>query len=277
MYNPRHSFISTTNTTYPSTLSPNPTLNTLPDSTTPASPRHPARLHRSSKRHLRTSASIASLKPIEEDANPQGVRRERKEGDIRGNAIPESLRPSSMASTQAPSRPLSTSVPRTQVTAPIASRPKSAQSPSARQPERLQPKPSTERMQPTSAPKPQPTVTGLGLTMDQPKKIVTQIKPVQAIAQPKRPKPIDVNPKKESMADEWERELIHSARTLHISMPQQQATSGKGQNKGKGSDLEWERAGTWQEDDPIREAEDRSRRDVKGERGVSPSRLRYVG
>jgi len=66
------------------------------------------------------------------------------------------------------------------------------------------------------------------------------------------------------MADEWERELIHSAKKLHIGMAQQQAT-GKG--KGKGSDLEWERAGTWQEDDPIREAEDRTRRDVKGEKG----------
>jgi hypothetical protein len=107
-------------------------------------------------------------------------------------------------------------------------------------------------------------LVGLGLTIDRPNKVITQIKPVQAIAQPKRPKPIDVNPKKESMADEWERELIHSARKLHITMPQQQA-AGKG--KGKGNDTEWERAGTWQEDDPLREAEDRSRRDVKGERG----------
>ena len=76
------------------------------------------------------------------------------------------------------------------------------------------------------------------------------------------------------MADEWERELIHSAKKLHIGTAQQQAT-GKG--KGKGSDLEWERAGTWQEDDPIREAEDRTRRDVKGERGELAILTRQAG
>ena len=39
------------------------------------------------------------------------------------------------------------------------------------------------------------------------------------------------------MADEWERELIHSAKKLHIGMAQQQAT-GKGKGKGRESDDE---------------------------------------
>lgn len=271
MYNPRNSYIST-NSTYPSTLSSNPTLNAPP--TPPASPRHPARLHRSSKRHLKTSASVASLKPIDETAQVEGsggARRAVDEGRGRGNvdAIPHSLRPSSMVSsdsTIAPVRPASANTSSTRTAAPTSTRPSSAQPTSTRQNERILPKQPTERMRSAPAPQLQPALAGLGLTIDKPNKVITQIKPVQAIAQPKRPKPIDVNPKKESMADEWERELIHSARKLHITMPQQQA-SGKG--KGKGNDMEWERAGTWQEDDPIREAEDRSRRDVKGERGKS--------
>jgi hypothetical protein len=271
MYNPRNSFIST-NSTYPSTLSSNPTLNAPP--TPPASPRHPARLHRSSKRHLKPSASIASLKPIDESAQVEGsggARRPVDEGRGRGNidAIPNSLRPSSMASTDLavlPSRPASVNTSSTRTAAPTSTRPSSAQPTSTRQNERIPPKQPTERMRSAPAPQHQPALAGLGLTIDKPNKVITQIKPVQAIAQPKRPKPIDVNPKKESMADEWERELIHSSRKLHINIPQQQA-SGKG--KGKGNDMEWERAGTWQEDDPIREAEDRSRRDVKGERGKS--------
>lgn len=277
MYNPRNSFISTnTNATCPSTLSPNPTPSGLPDPGTPASPRHPARLHRSSNRHLRTSASVASLKPIDETAGVEvnalpsgGMRRDRREGEERGNVniIPNSLRPSLMASTAAtvsPARPSSANTGSDLMPAPTSTRPRSAQPISTRPKERTH---STDKMR--SAPASQPTLTGVGLTIDKPNKPITSIKPVQAIAQPKRPKPIDVNPKKESMADEWERELIHSARKVHITMPQQQA-SVKG--KGKGSDMEWERAGTWQEDDPIREAEDRSRRDVKGERGEYNSR-----
>ena len=271
MYNPRNSYISS-NSTYPSTLSSNPALNAPP--TPPASPRHPARLHRSSKRHLRTSASVASLKPIDETDRvgvSGGTRREVQEGSRRENveAIPNSLRPSSMLSsdtTISPVRPASANTLSTRTVAPTSSRPSSAQPISSRQGDRIQPRQSTERIRSAPAPQPQPVLAGLGLSIDKPNKVITQIKPVQAIAQPKRPKPIDVNPKKESMADEWERELIHSARKLHITMPQQQA-SGKG--KGKGNDMEWERAGTWQEDDPIREAEDRSRRDVKGERGKS--------
>lgn len=270
MYNPRTSFIST-NSTYPSTLSSNPALNAPP--TPPASPRHPARLHRSSKRHLRTSASVASLKPIDEAVQESGgrARRDVHEGSRRGNveAIPDSLRPSSMISsdsTIAPVRPASANTLSARTVAPTSTRPSSAQPISSRQGDRIQPKQSTERMRSAPAPQPQSVLAGLGLSIDKPNKVITQIRPVQAIAQPKRPEPIDVNPKKESMADEWERELIHSARKLHITMPQQQA-SGKG--KGKGNDMEWERAGTWQEDDRIREAEDRSRRDVKGERGKS--------
>jgi len=276
MYNPRNSFISTSST-YPSTLSSNPTLNAPP--TPPASPRHPARLHRSSKRHLRPSTSVASLRAIDETA--QGVRRvggtsgDVREGNRRGNVdtIPISLRPSSMASADpavSPARPASANPSLTRRAAPTNNRPSSVQPTSPRQNERIQPKQSNERMRsaPAPTPQPQPTLAGLGLTIEKPNTFITQIKPVQAIAQPKRPNPIDVNPKKESMADEWERELIHSARKLHITMPQQQA-AGKG--KAKGNDMEWERAGTWQEDDPIREAEDRSRRDVKGERGrLSP-------
>lgn len=278
MYNPRNSFVSNSST-YPSTLSSNPTLNAPP--TTPASPRHPARLHRSSKRHLRPSASVASLKPVDETAQGElrlGATSRDVQGDRRGNVdtIPISLRPSSMAradpavSPARPASPASENASSTRTTAPINTRSSSVQPTSTRQNERIQPKQSNERMRsaPATAPQPQPTLAGLGLTIDKPNKVITQIKPVQAIAQPKRPKPIDVNPKKESMADEWERELIHSARKLHITMPQQQAT-GKG--KGKKNYMEWERAGTWQEDDPIREAEDRSRRDVKGERGrLSP-------
>jgi hypothetical protein len=66
------------------------------------------------------------------------------------------------------------------------------------------------------------------------------------------------------MADQWERELIQSARNLDIGLPSQQGGKGKGVNR----DTEWERAGSWQaEVDPIREAEDRSRRDAKGEKG----------
>jgi hypothetical protein len=271
MYNPRNSYIST-NSTYPSTLSSNPTLNAPP--TPPASPRHPARLHRSSKRHLRPSASVASSKPIDETAQVEGsggARRAVDEGRGQGNvdAISNSLRPSSIASadsTITPVRPSSANTSSTRTAAPTSTRPSSAQPTSTGQNERIPPKQSTERMRSAPAPQPQPALAGLGLTIDKPNKVITQIKPVQAIAQPKRPKPIDVNPTKESIADEWERALIHSARKLHITMAQQQA-SGKG--KGKGNDMGWERAGTWQEDDPIREAEDRSRRDVKGERGES--------
>jgi hypothetical protein len=279
MYNPRNSYIST-NSTYPSTLSSNPTLNAPP--TPPASPRHPARLHRSSKRHLRTSASVASLKPIDETPRVEGsggTRRADHEVSGRGNveAIPNSLRPSSMVSSDtavSPVRPSSANTSSTRTAAPSSTRPSSAQPTSTRQNERIPPKQPTGRMRSAPAPQLQPALAGLGLTIDKPNKVITQIKPVQAIAQPKRPKPIDVNPKKESMADEWERELIHSARKLHITMPQQQA-AGKG--KGKGNDMEWERAGTWQEDDPVREAEDRSRRDVKGERGKSSiwTQVRY--
>jgi len=273
MYNPRNSFIST-NSTYPSTLSSNPLLDAPP--TPPASPRHPARLHRSSKRHLRTSTSTASLKPIDETALVEGsgggTRRENHGESRRGNVdpTPNSLRPSSMASidsTVSPARPASTNTSSTRTVAPTSTRPSSAQPVN----ERIHHKQSTERMRSAPAPQSQPALVGLGLTIDKPGKVITQIKPVQSIAQPKRPKPIDVNPRKESMADEWERELIHSARKLHITMPQQQA-AGKG--KGKGNDMEWERAGTWQEDDPIREAEDRSRRDVKGEKGKSSLRIR---
>ena len=276
MYNPRNSFISNSST-YPSTLSSNPTLNAPP--TPPASPRHPARLHRSSKRHLRPSSSVASLKPIHEAA--QGEKRvggasadaqeENQPGNV--NTIPISLRPSSMADADpavSPARPASANPSSTRTVAPTGNRPSSVQPTSTRQNERIQPRMSNERIRsaPAPAPQSQPTLAGLGLTIDKPDKVITQMKPEQAIAQPKRPKPIDVNPKKESMADEWERELIHSARKLHITLPQPQAAS---KGKGNRNDTEWERAGTWQEDDPIREAEDRSRRDMKGERGeLSP-------
>jgi hypothetical protein len=269
MYNPRHSLISThTTTTYPSTLSSSAPL------TPPASPRHSSRLHRSSKRQLRTATSTASLKPINEDGGKQEwaevMRRQGNGGDVH-TTPPASLRPSSGAggaTLKVPSRPTSTHV------TPSPERPSSTARPSSTQPRssatqtgRSQPKTSVERSRtPNPTMPPNNALVGLGLTLDQPNTVITSIKPVQAIAQPKRPKPIDVNPNKESMADEWERELIHSARNLHISMSQQQSTA---KGKGKGTkDMEWERSGSWQEEvDPMREAEDRSRRDLKGERG----------
>lgn len=204
------------------------------------------------------------------------MRKEGSKGDVGNLTTPASLRPSSGAggaTLKVPSRPTSTQV------VPRPEPPKSVSRPSSIQPRssttpvpvsRSQPKSSAERTRTPNPSIPQSTaLIGLGLTLDQPNTVITSIKPVQAIAQPKRPKPIDVNPKKESMADEWERELIHSARNLHVGMPQQQST-GNGKGKGKGAkDLEWERSGSWQEEvDPIREAEDRSRRDMKGERGM---------
>ena len=204
------------------------------------------------------------------------MRKDGNKGDV--DTTPASLRPSSgagavpqaipgSATLKVPSRPTSTHV------TPSPQRPSSTSRPSSTQPTqvgRTQPKPSSERIRTPNPSMPQNSaLIGLGLTLDQPNTVITSIKPVQAIAQPKRPKPIDINPKKESMADEWERELIHSARNLHVGMPQQQST-GNGKGKGKGAkDLEWERSGSWQEEvDPIREAEDRSRRDMKGERGM---------
>ena len=270
MYNPRNSFISTnTTTTYPSTLTSNTPL------TPPASPRHPSRLHRSSKRHLRNSASNASLRPINETGGQlewaEVMRKDGIKGDV--DNTPASLRPSfgagagaKGATTKVPSRPTSTHVTPSSQGPIITSRPSSTQPTRVG---RTQSKPSTERTRTPNPSIPQNTaLIGLGLTLDQPDTVITSIKPVQAIAQPNRPKPIDVNPKKESMADEWEREIIHSARNLHVGMPQQQST-GNGKGKGKGAkDLEWERSASWQEEvDPIREAEDRSRRDMKGERG----------
>jgi hypothetical protein len=161
MYNPRNSYIST-NSTYPSTLSSNPTLNAPP--TPPASPRHPARLHRSSKRHLRTSASVASLKPIDETSRVEGsggTRRADHEVSGRGNveAIPNSLRPSSMVSSDStipPVRPASANTSSTRVVAPTSTRPSSVQPVSSRQNDRIHPKQSTERMLCAPAPQPQP-------------------------------------------------------------------------------------------------------------------------
>lgn len=287
MFNPRHSFISTSSaTTYPSTLSP-PQKSSAPLHS-PTSPRHPHRLHRSSKRNLRTSASSSALKSIIEDGKGRSEKTLSQRMSIL--AIPGADRP-----TDPPKRSITTSpaMPAIATTA----RPDNYSLPPSRIPSRSmsvetvkewartvddtrkeQSRP-TSTVQPTSSTvKPKssrdvvrldvpgqskvsvhPMSTGLGLNTGQPLRPVQN--PLARVAQPRKPEPINVNPRKKqdsfSFADEWERELIQSAKNPHYVIPE---TKGKGREVQK--DIEWEKSGRWQADvDPAREAEDRQRRD----------------
>jgi hypothetical protein len=275
MYNPRHSYLSTgTTNTYPSTLSPNAT--TPYPLTPPVSPQkphgHASKLHRSSKRNLRTSVSVASLNPIKETRDRETRTNKGQDGDGvgRGNAgyvpLPVSDQPPSTPSKDVP-RPASAAagtVRQPNLVSQSAVRAATARPPSVLQ---NQHRPSSVRPGNIAAASTRPTI-GLGITTNPSAEIDTRMSALQVVAKPKRPKPIDVNPRKketESMADEWERELIHSARNFAIDDSRETA-----RDKGKGKGVEWERAGASQADvDPLRDAEDRSRRDAKGERGKS--------
>ena len=289
MFNPRHSFISTASaTTYPSTLSPPRSSSALLTSS-PTSPRqnHPHRLHRSSKRNLRVSASSSALKAIVEDGRGGA-----------GKTLSHRMSALTLAQpTQAPgpmSRPSSSSMtsqsrPSLNLTptdrpptrpAPVESVQAWARHVNQNQKASSRPTSTVQQSNSTVKPKhpkettgPQPPTqlrnlnqsTGLGLVTGPParQKAPTQptaksSKTAARVAQPRKPEPIDVNPKRQdSFADEWERELLQSAKNPHFELPE---SKGKGREVQK--DIEWERSGRWQADvDPTREAEDMKRRD----------------
>jgi hypothetical protein len=296
MFNPRHSFISTSSaTTYPSTLSP-PRTSSVPLAS-PTSQNHPHRLHRSSKRNLRPSASSSALKAIVEDGrNATGRMLSHRMSSLAlgdsPNAAPAVAPKNSPSATGAHTRPSSHLTP---VFRP-PSRPASSESvqawaqkvndnqrTSSRPTSTAQTSTSTVRSKPSrdlmkpqvpTEPKSQSQATSLGLVTAPPDQTVQSAVKAPSlparVAQPRRPEPVNVNPgQQDSFANEWERELIQSAKNPHFQLPD---SKGKGREVQK--DIEWERSGRWQADvDPTREAEDLRRRDNGREIGESTSCL----
>lgn len=291
MFNPRHSFISTSSaTTYPSTLSPPKSVNKPLSS--PTSPRHSSRLHRSSKRNLRTSASTNALRSIAEDAKARTQTQLRPAPDVSVHQDDRTVRP-----TSANSLPAATNgaTPRSRSQNVVPVRPTSrtssadtvkawAQNVRTEQSSTPQPVRSTSTVPSSSTVKPKSSRDQLaaatirpastlsdslkldaGIPARQPSK--NSVKRDPRVAQPRKPEPINVNPgKTESMADEWEKELIQSAKNLRFEPTQAE----KGKSKEVQNVLEWERSGRWQaEVDPTREMEDRQRRDAGREIGKS--------
>lgn len=293
MFNPRHSFISTSSaTTYPSTLSPPKSLKA--SITPPASPHTSSRLHRSSRRNLRTSASSNALWTIVEDVKVRTDKahvttpRSQAQMEVSNNstAVPASARTVAAGTDLPQPRPSSQNAALSRP----ASRPSSVHTVKAwaqkvsddhQPPSRsastalpttaaVKAKPSRDRIRETSTtgqPVNKP-INGLGLdtgvnTKEQPPAASVPNRS-QRVAQPRKPEPLNVNPRKtESMADEWERELIQSAKNLRFDPP-----PDKGKSREVERDIEWEKSGRWQaEVDPTREVEDRQRRDAGREIG----------
>lgn len=302
MFNPRHSFISTSSaTTYPSTLSP-PRTSSIPLGS-PTSPRqnHPHRLHRSSKRNLRPSASSSALKAIIEDGKAgQGKMLSHRMSTLtlapgatrQSDPSVTRVAPASAAQSSGripPARPASQLTPESrppprpasaETVQAWAQRVNDIQKASSRPTSTVQSsnsavkptKPSRDESKsrvPTQHPRPptQSSSLGLGLvtspSVQDPSKTPN---PVARVAHSRKPEPINVNPKKQdSFADEWERELIASAKNPHFELP-----DPKGKGREVQNDIEWERSGRWQADvDPTREAEDMKRRDNGREIGKS--------
>ncbi|OCF78948.1 hypothetical protein I204_00892 [Kwoniella mangroviensis CBS 8886] len=276
----RDSFISTTSSdTYPSTMSSlshsalgltdsplRPRLRSTLGTSTPASsvPGTPVRT-KPSQQQLRQAPSRNSL---HQEATTNAARRVVQQQSTEGlrTVAPRSSQTNLTNANGSPpiSRPTSRNGTATTTSGGIPSRPattpvKTTSSPQATNPTRPA---STTQIAPPNQPQ---RAQGTQLQNASQLSRSTQRPPVQRKAVSPSPARTET-----TLAEEWEAELIQDTRQLNVRprpkptpAPLRQAPTAIDREEQRLKDMEWERSGMWDTTrDPVREAEDRVRRDL---------------